>query len=164
VIARRRPVHPLPVRLAHAVIALALGCMMTSGWAVYDASPLFGWRIPAWATPGGWLGGSLAWHFAAMSMLLANGLLHGLYGLASGHFAPRPKPIRPRALAGDLRLALTLRLPHTPGVYITVRGAPLKTLRERGGADTTANVGGFKCTDRYDTSLDMATARHRRRN
>ncbi len=40
------------------------------------------------------------------------------------------------------------------------RGVPFKTFLERIGADTTARYVGFKCADRYYTSLDMATALH----
>jgi len=40
------------------------------------------------------------------------------------------------------------------------RGVPFKTFLERIGADTTARYVGFKCADRYYSSLDMATALH----
>ena len=42
-------------------------------------------------------------------------------------------------------------------------GVPLKTFLEYIGADTTARFVGFKCADRYYSSLDMPTALHRRR-
>jgi DMSO/TMAO reductase YedYZ molybdopterin-dependent catalytic subunit len=40
------------------------------------------------------------------------------------------------------------------------RGVPFKTFLERIGADTTAKYVGFKCADRYYSSLDMPTALH----
>lgn len=40
------------------------------------------------------------------------------------------------------------------------RGAPLKTFLQRIGADTTARFVGFRCADRYHSSLDMASALH----
>lgn len=40
------------------------------------------------------------------------------------------------------------------------RGVPFRTFLERIGADTTARYVGFKCADRYYSSLDMATALH----
>ena len=40
------------------------------------------------------------------------------------------------------------------------RGVPLKTFLQRIGADTTARYVGFKCADRYHSSLDMASALH----
>lgn len=39
-------------------------------------------------------------------------------------------------------------------------GAPLRTFLERIGADTRARYVGFKCADRYYTSIDMASALH----
>jgi DMSO/TMAO reductase YedYZ molybdopterin-dependent catalytic subunit len=40
------------------------------------------------------------------------------------------------------------------------RGVPFKTFLERIGADTTAKYVGFKCADKYYSSLDMETALH----
>jgi DMSO/TMAO reductase YedYZ molybdopterin-dependent catalytic subunit len=40
------------------------------------------------------------------------------------------------------------------------RGVSLKTFLQRIGADTTARYVGFKCADRYHSSLDMASALH----
>jgi DMSO/TMAO reductase YedYZ molybdopterin-dependent catalytic subunit len=40
------------------------------------------------------------------------------------------------------------------------RGVPFKAFLERIGADTTAKYVGFKCADRYYSSLDMQTALH----
>jgi DMSO/TMAO reductase YedYZ molybdopterin-dependent catalytic subunit len=39
-------------------------------------------------------------------------------------------------------------------------GVPFKTFLERIGADTTAKYVGFKCADKYYSSIDMATALH----
>jgi thiosulfate reductase cytochrome b subunit len=63
---RSRRGHPLTVRITHWVNAYAMICMIMSGWMIYNASPLFGFRFPVWATLGGWLGGAVAWHLASM--------------------------------------------------------------------------------------------------
>ena len=117
----KRPVHPLPVRIAHWINAFAVVCMLMSGWAIYNASPIFAFAFPAWATVGGWLGGSIAWHFAAMWLLAANGLFYVVYGLATGHFKRRLLPIRASDLARDTREALAFRLAHRPGLYNAVQ-------------------------------------------
>ena len=39
-------------------------------------------------------------------------------------------------------------------------GVPLRTFLERIGADTTAKYVGFKCADRYYSSIDIASALH----
>jgi len=119
--ARRPPVHPLPVRVAHGVNAFAMVCMLMSGWAIYNASPIFAFRIPGWATVGGWLGGSIAWHFAAMWLLVANGLVYAVYGFASGHFRRVLLPIRADELARDMRQAMRFELQHRLGVYNAVQ-------------------------------------------
>jgi len=59
-------IHPLVVRVTHWLNAVAIVCMVMSGWRIYNASPLFGFSFPGWATLGGWLGGAIAWHLAAM--------------------------------------------------------------------------------------------------
>ncbi|MGF6918926.1 cytochrome b/b6 domain-containing protein [Paraburkholderia sp. 40] len=116
-------VHPLVVRVTHWINAFAMACMVMSGWAIYNASPIFPFRFPVWATVGGWLGGSIAWHFAAMWLLCANGLLYLAYGVASGHLRRKLLPVRARELARDAALALRLRLPHETGRYNAVQRA-----------------------------------------
>jgi thiosulfate reductase cytochrome b subunit len=118
---RTLAVHPVLVRVTHWVNAVAMVCMILSGWQIYDASPLFGFVFPRWMTLGGWLAGALAWHFAAMWLLLANGLLYVGYGLASGHFRRTLLPLRPAAVWRDFRAALGLRLVHRLGQYNAVQ-------------------------------------------
>lgn len=114
-------VHPLAVRLAHWVNVFALTCMVMSGWGIYNATPILPFRFPAWLTLGGWLGGSVAWHFAAMWLLVANGLFYTIYGLASGHFRKHFWPLRGRDILGDALLALRGRLSHDTGTYNAVQ-------------------------------------------
>ncbi|SFL59034.1 cytochrome b/b6 domain-containing protein [Methylorubrum salsuginis] len=117
-----RPIHPLVVRITHWVNALAMLMMITSGWRIYNASPIFGdWAFPKAITLGGWLGGALQWHFAAMWLLVANASVYLTYGLASGHLRRRLTPLRPAEIGRDLVAALTFRLPHRPGVYNAVQ-------------------------------------------
>ena len=65
-------IHPLVVRITHWTNAAAMTVMIGSGWHIYNASPLFPFVFPPWLTVGGWLGGALAWHFAAMWLLAGN--------------------------------------------------------------------------------------------
>lgn len=114
-------IHPLAVRAAHWINAFAMTCMLMSGWGIYNASPILPFRFPAWATLGGWLGGAIAWHLAAMWLLVVNGLLYALYGIASGHFRREFLPIRASELLRDTGRALTFRLPHEVGRYNAVQ-------------------------------------------
>ena len=58
------------------------------------------WRLVGWLV--GWLGGALLWHFAAMWLLLANGLLYLAINLLSGRFSAKFFPISP-ILCNNLR-------------------------------------------------------------
>jgi thiosulfate reductase cytochrome b subunit len=78
--------HPLPVRIMHWIGAAAVTCMILSGWAIYNASPLLPFTFPRWMSLGGWLGGGIAWHLSAMWVLFADGLAYLGYGIVSGHF------------------------------------------------------------------------------
>jgi thiosulfate reductase cytochrome b subunit len=107
------PVHPRWVRVAHWLNALAAVTMMLSGWRIYDASPIFpSFTFPTSITLGGWLGGALQWHFAAMWLLFFNGLVYLLLNLASGRFVRKFLPLSPRAVLRDLVAALTGKLSH----------------------------------------------------
>lgn len=114
-------VHPLLVRLTHWINAAAILMMVGSGWGIYNASPLMPFRFPPWATLGGWLGGAIAWHLAAMWMLLGNALVYFGHGLFRRHFQRSFLPITPRMLRSDLRQALAFRLHHEPGTYNAVQ-------------------------------------------
>jgi len=117
----RVSLHPPLVRVTHWVNALAIGCMLMSGWQIYDASPLFGFRFPAWATLGGWLGGAIAWHFAAMWLFVGNSVIYGLYGLLSGHFRRALLPLRAGDVLRDALDAARFRLRHRDGEYNAVQ-------------------------------------------
>lgn len=106
-------VHPLVVRITHWINVLAVLVMVTSGWRIYNASPLFeSFVFPDVLTLGGWLAGALQWHFAAMWLLALNGLVYIVYGIVSGHFRRKLLPISPRAVLHDVGQALRGRLAH----------------------------------------------------
>ncbi len=105
-------VHPLVVRVTHWINLLAVLIMVTSGWRIYNASPLFAFHFPNDITLGGWLAGALQWHFAALWLLVINGLVYVTYGIVSGHFRRKLLPISPRAVIRDIANALRGRLAH----------------------------------------------------
>ncbi len=114
-------IHPLAVRITHWTNAMAMTVMIASGWQIYDASPLFPFVFPSWLTLGHWLGGALAWHFAAMWLLAANFAIYLVYGLASGHIRRCLFPLHPREIWRDANLALRFRLPHRGARYNAVQ-------------------------------------------
>ena len=109
---RRIVIHPRWVRLTHWINALAMLVMIGSGWQIYDASPLFAFTFPRQIALGQWLGGALLWHFAAMWVLMLNGLVYLTLGIASGRFRRKLFPIYPAAVFRDLLAALGGKLSH----------------------------------------------------
>lgn len=84
-----RPRHHWVVRVTHWVNALALTVMVGSGLRIFVAYPKFarkgetfccwpadGVDVPHWMLFGGWLAGARNWHFAAMWVLVVNGLVY----------------------------------------------------------------------------------------
>jgi thiosulfate reductase cytochrome b subunit len=117
-----RVIHPLWVRVTHWINALAMIVMIGSGWQIYNASPIFNFEFPEQVTIGGWLAGGIMWHFAAMWLLVANGLVYLVLGLSTGRFKRKLLPIRPREVIADIKAALTLRLAHEDlSVYNSVQ-------------------------------------------
>jgi thiosulfate reductase cytochrome b subunit len=117
-------VHPLWLRANHWINAIAVVILITSGWRIYDASPFFGFVIPANITLGGWLGGAIQWHFAAMWLLVANGLIYLACNIVTGRLLRKFWPVTPRAVFADLLSALKGRLSHEDlGHYNAVQRA-----------------------------------------
>jgi len=108
-------IHPYWVRITHWINAIAMFVMITSGWRIYNASPLFGFVFPPAITIGDGLDGlpgALLWHFAAMWLLVVNGVTYVALGIFSGRFRRKLLPIRPADVIRDLRAALTGKLSH----------------------------------------------------
>ena len=105
-------IQPAWVRTMHWINAVAMILMIMSGWQIYNASPLFDFRFSHSITLGGWLGGALLWHFAAMWLLMVNGLVYLITGLATGRFRRKLLPITPGGVVSDVKAALTFKLAH----------------------------------------------------
>jgi len=113
-VATQHPInsHPRWLRLAHWLSALAVLVMITSGWRIYNASPLYDFSFPKAITFGGWLGGALQWHFAAMWMLVIVGLFYMIINIVSGRLSRRFFPVSPKGFLHDLWAALRGQLRH----------------------------------------------------
>jgi thiosulfate reductase cytochrome b subunit len=106
-------IHPLWVRVTHWVNVLAMFMMIGSGWQIYDASPLFRFiAFPPQIALGEWLAGALLWHFAAMWLLVINGIVYVTLGIVTGRLRRKLFPIRPREVVNDLLAALRGKLSH----------------------------------------------------
>ena len=107
---RPRLRHHWVVRVTHWVNVIALGLMIATGLRIFNAYPAFARRgetfccypfagtpVPDWLTFGGWLAGARNWHFAAMWLLFANGLVYLTFIYLHGEWrelAPRRGDVR----------------------------------------------------------------------
>jgi thiosulfate reductase cytochrome b subunit len=106
-------IQPAWVRVVHWINAVAIILMIMSGWQIYNASPLFtSLRFSHSITLGGWLGGALLWHFAAMWLLTINGLVYLVVGFATGRFKSKLLPITAGGVISDTKAAFTGKLSH----------------------------------------------------
>lgn len=110
--ATAKVIQPAWVRTMHWINAVAIVLMIMSGWQIYNASPLFNFTFSHSITLGGWLGGALLWHFAAMWLLMVNGLVYLVIGFATGRFKRKLLPITPGGVISDAKAALTGKLSH----------------------------------------------------
>jgi len=109
---KAKVIQPVWVRILHWINAFAMVLMIMSGWQIYNASPLFSFTFSPSITLGGWLGGALLWHFAAMWILMVNGLIYLALGFATGRFRKKLLPITPEGVIADTKAALTGKLSH----------------------------------------------------
>src|ERR1700757_2249927 len=107
-----KTIQPAWVRTMHWINAFAMILMIMSGWQIYNASPLFNFRFSPSITLGGWLGGALLWHFAAMWILMINGLVFLITGFDTGRVRRKLLPITPTGVISDVKAALTFKLAH----------------------------------------------------
>ena len=114
----RRPAHSAAIRVMHWIGVYAMGCMIFSGWEIYNASPSLPFLFPAWTGLGGWLCGALAWHLSAMWLLFASPEIkhvvdemrrRGCNRAAIDWRAPSAAPTCPTTLVfGPIRIALIM--------------------------------------------------------
>ena len=111
---RKRPrLHPLPIRLMHWINAAAMIVMIGSGWKIYNDEVIFGWlHFPQEIVLGIWAQHALQWHFAAMWVIMINGLAYLIYGFATGRFRRKLVPIRPGEVVSETLDALRFHLRH----------------------------------------------------
>ncbi len=106
-------IHPLWLRIMHWVNATAVVLLVMSGWRIYNGTGfMYGFKFPKDITLGGWLGGALQWHFAAMWLLFANAILYLIVNLASKRFGKQFLPLTVRNLWDDFTAFVRGKLSH----------------------------------------------------
>lgn len=105
-------IHPAWLRTVHWINALAVVVLVMSGWKIYNATAFLGFVIPKGITLGGWLGGALLWHFAAMWVLGVNGTVYLLLNAVTKRFFDKFFPLSIKEFAVDVLAAFKGRLAH----------------------------------------------------
>jgi thiosulfate reductase cytochrome b subunit len=115
-------IHPAWLRVAHWINAVAILVLVTSGWKIYNATGFLGFTFPKALTLGGWLGGALLWHFAAMWVLAINGTAYLVLNGVTKRLVTKFFPLSFKALVADITAALKGHLAHAdPRQYNTVQ-------------------------------------------
>ncbi len=110
----------------HWINAAAMIVLITSGWGIYNDSVIFHIiYFPKVVQLGSWAAEHLLWHFAAMWVLIVNGLAYLIYGFATGRFRERLLPIRPADVMQTIRETLHFKIAHED---LTVYNAVQKIL------------------------------------
>lgn len=109
-----RRMHPAPVRIMHWTNAVAMVAMILSGWGIYDDDVIInGLHFSHAIRLGSWAAQSLLWHFAAMWLLMLNGLAYLAYGAITGRLRDRLLPIRVRDVIKTVRDTLRFHVDHS---------------------------------------------------
>lgn len=110
---RPRRLHPAPIRVMHWINAIAILMLVFSGLKIYDDYPILSWlKFADEITLGGHPETALLWHFFAMWILMANGLVYLAYGLSTGRLRRKLLPVEPREVVATVRDALRFHLAH----------------------------------------------------
>jgi thiosulfate reductase cytochrome b subunit len=117
--------HPGIIRITHWLNAVAIVIMVGSGWRIYNNDPIFSWiNFPITFTLGGdpettyklngdtGFSNALLWHFAAMWLLVLNGLVYLGYGLVSGRLRRKLLPISLSEIVRNIADVLKFKLSH----------------------------------------------------
>jgi thiosulfate reductase cytochrome b subunit len=125
--------HPIATRVTHWLMALSILILIGSGWRIYNASPIFGFRFPETFTLGGdvedalalhndpGVASAIAWHFAAMWLLALSYFGFMLWNLVTGHFWRDFLPVGPVSFWRDFYAAARFKLDHRLGEYNAVQ-------------------------------------------
>ena len=100
------------MRITHWLNAISVILMVLSGWRIYNASPIYPFTFPGDITLGGWLGGAIQWHFAAMWLFVINGIVYLILNFMTGRFKRKFFPINIGGVLADMKAALHGHLAH----------------------------------------------------
>jgi thiosulfate reductase cytochrome b subunit len=117
-------IFPAWLRIMHWLNAVAVILLIMSGWQIYNATAFMGFNFSKNITLGGWLGGAIQWHFAAMWLLFFNGVLYLIFNIVTKRLFSKFFPLSPKTIFSDMLAALKGKLSHDdPKKYNAVQKA-----------------------------------------
>ncbi len=117
----RRTIHCGWLRLLHALNAIAVLGLMSSGWAIYNADPYYGFVFSVSISLGGYLTDALRWHLALAWLFSVTALLFLSLRLFNSIGGPRLRPVSGPGFFADVWSAVRGRLTHRLGEYNQVQ-------------------------------------------
>lgn len=115
-------IHPAWIRAMHWINAITVLVLVSSGWKIYNATAFLGFAFPRALTWGGWLGGALLWHFAAIWFLAINGTAYLALNGITKRVASKFFPLSLKDILSDFSAALGGQLIHAdPRQYNAVQ-------------------------------------------
>lgn len=108
---------PWWLRVLHFSNGLCMIAMIISGWAIYNAAPVFSFSIPeAWVL-GLYLSDAIRWHFTLVWPFLICACLLLIVRLVMSCGQPSLRPNGIKSLLDELKQVLRLRLTHSGNSY-----------------------------------------------
>ncbi|WP_086931117.1 cytochrome b/b6 domain-containing protein [Agarilytica rhodophyticola] len=111
------PTHSGYLRLLHTLNALTVIGLVSSGWAIYNAAPIYAITFPMSLSLGNYLTEALRWHFALMWIFFITSFSFIVLRLSKSWGGPSLTPISIRSIICDLKLALQFKITHQSGHY-----------------------------------------------
>lgn len=117
-------IHPWWLRFIHWANAAAVVVLILSGWRIYNATGFMGFKFHNDLTLGGWLGGAIQWHFAAMWVLFASVALYLVMSFATRRWSRQYFPLTLKNLVDDVKQFVRGKLGHKDiSVYNAIQKA-----------------------------------------
>ncbi len=115
---------PSPLtRALHAINAVAVLGLIPTGWAIYNAAPLYAFEFPKWAALHLYLTPAIRWHFLFAWLLTLNSIVFISLRVVARRGGPSLFPVSMVGLVATAEAALTLKLSHSLTSYNEIQRA-----------------------------------------
>ncbi len=113
----RVPIYALWLRICHIVHAFSAIMLMSSGWAIYNADPLYDFLFPKHISLGLYLTEALRWHFLLAWILLLTSVIYSVSRLVLNLGGPSIRHFSLMSILDTLYNAMRFSLFYRRGEY-----------------------------------------------